>query len=112
MKFEEALVELRKGKEIICISKGGLTLKLDKNSEIKMSSFLEVLDIGIMELIIKGEWIIEYERGKSFPDVFEAFKEGKRIRRKSWIEIIWLSTCSNFEINNKDLLSIDWEIID
>lgn len=107
MKFEEALVELRKGKKIkrICFYES-LSLDIIKKEE--------TLKIMISD-ILQDDWIIEEKPGKTFPEVFEAFKKGKSIRRKSWVVIterVLTKGCEGNIINSFDLEANDWEIIE
>lgn len=98
MKFEEALIELKKGKRIT------------------IRSF--VYDPGWKEYtfnfndIMSFEWEI-YNPGKSFNEVFEEFKQGKKIRRKSWDIFNHISLNTNTKvIYRDDLIASDWEVIE
>lgn len=111
MKFEEALQELRKGKKIKCIGKGDfISLETLKNYD--LPSFFRC------DLVMDGEWEVIEEPGKTFPEVFEAFKEGKYVRRKEWSTDNYLpykrlnNQTLAFQFHPKDLLAKDWEIID
>jgi hypothetical protein len=106
MKFEEALVELRKGK-IIYLRHVHKKVELNPDGNF-MANFS-------LDDMFYGEWDIKEEPGKTFPEVFEAFKEGKRIKRKCWhvekyIHNIFTSN-STWSLYIDDLLSTDWEII-
>jgi hypothetical protein len=53
------------------------------------------------------------EPGKTFPEVFEAFKEWKKIKRKNWRLCDSLSCNLNICVASvDDLLETDWEIIE
>ena len=100
MKLEDAIIELRKGKRIRLTS-----------SEYIIFSLTD--DLGYVlnaHELISEKWEVVEEPGKTFPEVFEAFKEGARIKRKNWDGFI-----NYFEFRNlksEDLLATDWEIID
>lgn len=64
------------------------------------------------------------DTGKTFPEVFKALKEGKKIRRKEWIEkynepLYFVKikedySYRSFNVNvldPEDLLATDWEVI-
>lgn len=109
MKFEEALVELRKGKSIKrkCHI-NYLSLKSPINTRVLLIDILNDLN----------DWEVLEEPGKTFPEVFEAFKEGKNIRRKSWVIGSFICEKKYSEIGwnygsgmiPSDLLATDWEI--
>lgn len=107
MKFEEALVELRKGKKIKLPSWKKYWLELFNENIIKIS----------LEEILSECWEIVEEPGKTFPEVFEAFNKGKKIRRKDWIRDPrehgnLMKSDGGKKIYIFDLLATDWEIID
>jgi hypothetical protein len=114
MRFEEALIELRKGKKIVCVSREGMRLHISDYDELSVITKPNFTSFECMELIVKGEWFIEEEPGKTFPEVFEAFKEGKKIKRKVWEEIYFhIDKDIFFEcITPRDLIEDDWEIIE
>lgn len=104
MKFEEAFVQYRKGKRIRRNSKEFITILYLKDSCITN------------EDLFAEDWEVIEEPGKTFDQVFEAFKEGKYIRRKSWINHTilcarWKVSIDEF-IHTADLLATDWEIIE
>lgn len=104
MKFEEALVELRKGKKIrkvLWLFTQYMDLKNYKQF------FFDA------EEVLNSEWELYQEPGKSFPEVFEAFKSGKFIKRKEWEnKHLFGSEMSSIHLSYKDVLATDWEIID
>lgn len=99
MKFEEALAELRKGR-LISID-GVEFFHLRQNFSIEFYPHWFDSD----------RWEVIEEPGKTFDQVFEAFKEGKTIRRKSnhpsqlWNKQICF-------LYPDDLLANDWEVIE
>ena len=97
MRFEEALIELRKGKKI------SLGIWMYSIESIKDDS---AINLSFKELFSE-DWEVLEEPGKTFPEVFEAFKDGKHIRRKKWPLEDRMSKSSR-----DDLLATDWEIID
>lgn len=119
MKFEEALVELRKGKEI---SSRGISLKVI-NDLIGFSDYpYETTPISIINTIFHSQWEVLEKPGKSFDQVLEAFKEGKSIHRKSWKDKIKLNNkgwtdsrtifTDDYDLSIEDILATDWEVID
>lgn len=118
MKFEEALVELRKGKEINIKGFSFIfSLNLDSNKIVQFTNYGQGHStIGLITAIVHGEWEIVEKPGKTFAEVFEDFKEGKIIRRKEWGKgcFICKNTCYKDEpiINLTDLLATDWEVIE
>lgn len=116
MKFEEALVELRKGKKITCISLPGSEFSLSDLWEISITLPNGISIFSVIDFIIKGEWFIVEEPGKTFSEVFEAFNEGKKIRRKKWDESFPHSYLDNeygdLSIHTDDLIANDWEIME
>lgn len=96
MKFKEALEELYKGKKIGCLS--------FPNTVFDNVNCYKDIDFSY---IIFGEWFIVEEPGKTFPEVFEALKEGNHIRRKKWPLEDRMSKSSR-----EDLLATDWEIVE
>lgn len=115
MHFEEAVIELRKGKEIsgffaeICgINK--ISLK-EGNNRIKFTEFPMTLSWSeLVNILFYGEWSVKEEQGKTFYQVLEAFKEGKKIRRKIWVDS-FISKESSYFISSEDVRSNDWEVI-
>jgi hypothetical protein len=110
MKFEEALIELRKGKRI---KRECFPFSIGKDEPI--GTYLFLIDI----LNDLDDWEVLKEPGKTFPEVFEAFKEGKKIRRKSYkidthhISLKDTDSETNMTyIKKLELLETDWEIID
>jgi len=108
MKFEEALVELRKDKKIRNkIWRSNLYISLEKK-------FNTHFDYNF----IYEDWEVLEEPGKTFPEVFEAFKEGKSIRRKEWLKYDETKNMyfqiSDFytKLTSQDLLETDWETIE
>ena len=109
MKFEEALAAFRNGKSIARGTyEDGMHGGINKNSDCE----LHLIDI------LAEDWFIWEKPGKSFPEVFYAFKEGKWIRRKSWETDHYLPFK---KINNQtigisffpeELLKNDWEVIE
>lgn len=117
MKFEETVIELRKGKEIsgffaeICgINK--ISLK-EVNNRIKFTEFPMTLSWSeLVNILFYGEWSVKEEQGKTFDQVFESFKEGKKIRRKSWSKFSSISNTPCYLPDVRDLLANDWEVIE
>lgn len=115
MKFEEALAELRKGNK--GIASANFSIKLSDLGEIS-TLFKTGSNFGdAANEIVNGNWELLEEPGKSFPEVLEGFKEGKKIRRKSWPDHSWISKheIRNNYIKNSlfnDFLEKDWEIIE
>ncbi len=115
MKFEEALVELRKGKKI------KRSCFLDYISPNHLNPiFIKTQESLLLNDIFQDDWMVE-EPGKTFDKVFEDFKSGKKIRRKSWLKTgpisystddFFISTYHGFRLYNEDLLATDWEVID
>lgn len=105
MKFEEALVELRKGKRIKRKCHRNYIYKSDP---VPSNRYIFIMDI----LNDLDDWEVKEEPGKTFPEVFEAFKEGKNIRRKSWKEGHICACHINKYFINEDLLATDWEVIE
>lgn len=101
MKFEEVLVEFRKGKTIICPA--GFTICLGK-----------FIGITLCEIdILSEEWKLKEETGKTFPEVFEAFKDGRKIKRKSWTyQYSFLQKESFGALSCEDLLATDWIVME
>jgi hypothetical protein len=118
MKFEEALVELRKGKKIREIREYGreFIISLDSGN-ISILSEVRYLDDPYKKLcarIVECDWEVIEESGKTFPELFEEFKEGKKIRRKSWFSshYIKLHDTNSVDANIVDLIENDWEVIE
>lgn len=104
MKFEEALVELKKWKSI----RRKLWINGERIGFMKKSGNFNVS----YEELHADDWEVLEEPGKTFPEVFEDFKEGKKIKRKHWISCDYLSKDSNIcGTSVEDLLSTDWEVI-
>ena|ERR1700733_10375833 len=113
MRFEEALVELRKGKNIHCSSGLGITFSLSELDELSYTINSSMSSFTVMEAIIKGNWEIVEEPGKTFDQVFDAFTNGKKIKRKFWRSCDYISTTTNIcSLSAYDLLSKDWEVIE
>jgi hypothetical protein len=99
MKFEEALVELRKGKNI---------------SRFEWGSHKDFLDLTIKD-ILSEDWVLSenwkslQKPGKTFDQVFEDFKLGKRIRRNGWDSSHYVSVNDLF-LTMESILSNDWEV--
>ena len=114
MKFEEALVELRKGKEI---SSRGISLKVI-NDLIGFSDYpYGTTPISIITTIFHSQWEVLEKPGKSFDQVLEAFKEGKKIRRKEWNVGSFMvksgySVGWSYGMHPSDLIKTDWEVIE
>lgn len=101
MKFEEALIELRKGKKIKRKAhENYISYKSPIETEVILIDILNDLD----------DWEVYEEPGKSFTEVFEALKSGKFIKRKEWIDGISCKEEGYLSITN--LLCTDWEIIE
>ena len=104
MKFEEALIYIRQGKKV----------KLPYWTQNHTEMFNENMIYATLNEIIYGLWEIVEEPGKTFDQVFEAFKEGKSIRRKSWPQEFYISL--HRKLHNLDnigeLLASDWEILE
>lgn len=100
MRFEEALIELRKGKKIRRKFKEFITVLYLKDSYITYDD------------LFAEDWEVIEEPGKTFPEVFESFKDGKRIRRKIWWEgqAKGMISTKPGTISIDDLLATDWEI--
>lgn len=103
MKFEEALVELRKGKKI--------------RNKLWGSSFFISLEkrfnTNFDYNFIHEDWEAIEKPGKTFDQVFEEFKEGKKIRRISWDEdhYMKLHDLESCDCNIVDIIENDWEVI-
>lgn len=95
MKFEEALVELKKWKSI----KRKLWINGERIGFMKKSGNFNVS----YEELHADDWEVLEEPGKTFPEVFDAFKAGKFIRRKGWL--------SKRDLVNKDSVIYAWEIL-
>lgn len=103
MKFEDALQELRKGKSIQSPS------DIYTLEEIKKDQGIEI-DI---DDLFSDKWKIYEEPGKTFPEVFEDFKNYKKVRRKYWPDNYFIEKDERLhELGQQDLLANDWEIID
>jgi hypothetical protein len=102
MKFELALTELRKGKTIKLSSSDYTILNLEENLGYVLHA----------SQLVGDDWEIIEEPGKTFPEVFEAFKEGKKIRRKSWEKGLSNAKDRTLHIWVEDILSTDWEIVE
>ena len=99
MKFEEALKEYRNGKKI----------------DVSESNKVKFLEGKIWELqkLFDLDWVVIEEPGKTFCEVFEDFKKGKKIRRKWWHESSYISKNGGLGIfSSNDALSNDWEVVD
>lgn len=105
MQFEEALAELRKGK-IIYLRHVHKKVELNPDGNF-MANFS-------LDDIFYGEWDIKEEPGKTFPEVFEAFKEGKKIKRKAWIHYAFIRKINDAvdSLTIADLLATDWIILE
>jgi len=113
MKFEEALKELRNGKKISCISLPSLEFSLSPQYELSIKLPNNLSKFSIIDFIIKGEWYVLEEPGKSFPEVFESFKQGKKIKRKCLsIDSYLTKNDCYYNLNAKDLLATDWIIVE
>lgn len=110
MRFEEALAELRKGKKIQMSSRDWIIFSLEDEHG---------YCLGVNDFV-NEDWQTLEEPGKTFPEVFEAFKEGKKIKRKSWTneryflhkECEEYCECVMGKIDRDDLMEKDWEILD
>ena len=105
MKFEDALRELRNGKKIRRESWKihGIMHPLLPNTKLCVD----------YECFHAEDWEIIEEPGKTFPEVFEAFKEGKLIKRKSWpSEYFCCSEMNSNHLSHIDLIATDWMICD
>lgn len=102
MKFEEALVKLREGNRIKRKNWHGMGISKD-----------DCADELIIKEILSEDWVVIEELGKTFDQVFEAFKNGKNLRRKTWPkEYIFSIRLNSANINKLDLLANDWEILE
>lgn len=109
MKFEAAILELRKGKKI---TSSEMTLKLHKLGELQVHSNI-INSHHIMNLVVNDDWEVLEEPGKTFPEVFDAFKKYKKIRRKCWDDNNFMEKEERLiDLNENDLLANDWEVID
>lgn len=105
MQFEEALIELRKGKKI-------------RHSFFEEGKFLDIHNVLMDNIpgsyILCEQWSIHEEPGKTFPEVFEAFKEGKKIRRKEWMHSMYFKRDDRLitDLNHVDLLATDWIVLE
>lgn len=107
MKFEEALVELRKGKEI------RLSIWIDKYKRVNKNGIYQSNDSLSMYELMSNDWEIYEEPGKTFLEVFEAFKEGKKIRRKEWPFKAFIHICNIQDYAEfRDIFCNDWEVIE
>jgi hypothetical protein len=102
MKFEEALSELRKGKKI-------------RHAAWDPSFYLSISEDCLNYFpctphLISAYWEVFEEPGKTFPEVFEAFKEGKKVKRKSWDRILCIENLNLTLVDCHDLLATDWMI--
>lgn len=103
MKFEEVLIELRKGK---IIKRSIWNNHVLSNNINNMNNMLYVEDL------LSDDWEVLEEPGKTFYEVFQAFKEGKKIKRKCLSANTYLTKNDcYYNLNAKDLLATDWEII-
>lgn len=114
MKFEDALKALREGKKITCLSLGCEITLNDMGTLYVMSREITFDDGDLLNQIIFGEWHFVEEPGKTFPEVFEAFKKGKKIRRKSWVNEHSYRIIASDEdyISCLDLGADDWIMCD
>lgn len=111
MKFEEALLELRKGKKIVSIEFPRLEFNLSGLYELSYTVPSGISSFSVIETMIKGDWEVLESPGKTFSEVFEAFKEGKSIRRKLWTGGLYvINKENNNQVMPNDLLATDWEI--
>lgn len=101
MKFEEALAELRKGKKI---------KRRNHENFVSIRSPIHTAVHLIDILNDLNDWEVMEEPGKTFPEIFEAFKEGKTIRRKSWYPKGFTGNNDRY-IDTEDLLATDWEVV-
>jgi len=99
MKFEEALKALWKEKSI---KRRHMVDSFNKNSVLALSM--------TPQCFLADDWEI-VENGKTFPEVFNFFIAGERIKRKKWPESIYI-TKENGLIPMEDLLAKDWEVAD
>lgn len=111
MKFEDAMKALGNGE----------TLELDG----WLFNLETIKEDGKMAIpynyIISDEWIVHVKPGKTFREVFEAFKDGKKVRRKKWEGCCFLQGSqmnhlhppkAHTTIAVPHLLENDWEICD
>lgn len=104
MKFEEAIRELRNGNTIRRKSwpvLGCIQPLLLTSSKVTFD----------YECLHADDWEVLEEHGKTFPEVFQAFKEGKKIKRKSWISISFIEN-DVMSIYGEDLLATDWMLVE
>lgn len=69
------------------------------------------VDININDILAEDWVVIDENPGKSFPEVFEAFKEGKKIIRKQW-RVDSIDKSSDLPLYADDILATDWEIVE
>jgi len=109
MKFEEAIYYFKQGS----------TIKRHKwpSYDVFYINEKEVTKYALSkEDYLADDWEIvpKIEKpGKTFLEVFEAFKEGKKIRRRYWDECMFFHRDGNpydIELDEDDLLGTDWEI--
>lgn len=109
MKFEEAIIEYRKGNKI---KRNNGMMKQWLYKEIIDSHDL-IFDISFNDIVAE-DWEVLEKTGKTFPEVFEAFKDGQKIRSKRWVNnwyYIQISDTGDLELDVEDLLANDWEIL-
>lgn len=104
MKFEEALPLWKKGKMI----------RLSTWPLFKFLPMIEICDTFSFSssCLFSDDWEVLEEPGKTFPEVFEAFKEGKKIRRKKWGYVVYSQRDQLDALNHFDILATDWEVIE
>lgn len=105
MKFEEILPYLKDHANVGIKDK--IHISLSKYNEVELTQSLGTCLIH--SILFSNEWSLE-ETGKSFPEVLEAFKEGKKIKRKCWSTYLSIATNETY-LYRDDLLAKDWEVI-
>ena len=102
MLFEDALKELRNGKSI----RRSIWMKVYKYSLLSDDDGFLMSKYDLLQ----EDWEVVEEPGKTFPEVFEAFKEGKKIKRKAWNRYLQNNMFDTFHMS--DLLANDWIIVE
>jgi len=112
MKFEEAIFYFKQG----------LTIKREKwaSYDVFYIHEKEITKYALSkEDYLAEDWIIVpkiEESGKTFEQVFEEFKQGKKIRRLGWDYNVSISikNCSHVGkyFHFEDLIKTDWEVIE
>lgn len=118
MKFEQALEMMRLGKLVRRPSwHGGLFLRQqeelfiyqDEKTPERIERSFSVYNI------LAEDWEV-VELPKSLEEVLPAFREGKKIRRRSWDADSWISPLAAIgayvAITINDMKANDWEILD